>query len=182
MAAAFAATVIAAPGRSYVGVPPPRNAGGFGEPTCAECHRGAAAGTPAAELEIVAPAAWRAGEEVVVEVRLRREGVRRAGFQLTARLAAGADAGAQAGHLLPLAETVQVVPAHAVAYASHTARGTRVDPPGEARWRLRWQPPPAGAGAVVLHAAANAADDDDSALGDTVTSAVVTVPEAAPRR
>ena len=180
--AAAGAWLAAAPGRGYVEGAPPRNTGGFGETTCALCHRGPAPAAADGSLEIVAPAAWSPGGEHVVEVRLRRPGMRRAGFQLTVRVAEGAAAKTQAGELAAEVEGVQVVVAHAVAYAGHTTAGTAVAAAGEAAWRVRWTPPAAGSGAVAFHAAANAANDDDSALGDAVYTAAVVVPEAAPAR
>jgi hypothetical protein len=76
-------------------------------------------------------------------------------------------AAAQSGAAPP----VQVIAAHDVAYAAHTAAGAAQARGGEVRWRVRWRAPSKAAGPVVFHLAANAGNagnDDDSELGDFV--------------
>ena len=165
-------------GRGYVDGPPPAHTGGFGEPTCAACHLGATVDSTGGSLQVTAPATFTPGGEHAVEVRLVRAGMRRAGFQLSARFAGGPLAGQQAGELVPAEPPeppVQVVTAHTVSYAGHTpATAERIEG-GTALWRLRWRAPVgAAASAVVFHAAANAADYDDSELGDRVYVASAT--------
>ena len=63
---------------------------------------------------------------------------------------------------------MQVVAAHEVAYAAHTAAGAAPASGGEACWRVRWRAPAEAAGPVVFHVAANAGNFDDSELGDFV--------------
>ena len=167
------------PGGAHADGPPPRNTGGFREPTCALCHRGGEPNAPGGALRLVAPASYRPGAEHAIEVQLERPGLRRGGFHLSVRFAEGTLAGTQAGELLAVAEWVQVVAAHKVAYASHTAAGTQVATAGEARWQLRWKAPAAGGGTVVFHLAANASNDDDSELGDAIYTTALTIPEAA---
>jgi hypothetical protein len=186
--AALSALAGSRPARPYVDGPPPAHTGGFGEPTCAACHQGAVVDPPGGALELVVPATFAPGGEHLVEVRLARPGMRRAGFQLSARFAAGELAGRQAGELLPVetppASQVGVVAAHAVSYAGHTAESAERIEAGEAWWRLRWRAP-AGATAapVVFHAAANAADYDDSELGDRVyVASALSRPAAAAAR
>ena len=170
-----AATLAPRAARSYVDGPPPAHTGGFGEPTCAACHRGGPADDGGGALEIRVPASYAPGGEHVLELRLASPGMRRAGFQLSARYAEGPRAGAQAGELLPPAEGgrgVRVAVAHDVAYAGHTAAAAPAGS-GEALWRVRWRAPAGTApiAAVAFHAAANAADYDDSELGDRVYAA-----------
>ena len=180
LAVACALALAAAPraGLGYVDGPPPAHTGGFGEPTCAACHLGATADSPGGSLRVIAPATFTPGGEHAVEVRLVRAGMRRAGFQLSARFADGALAGKQAGELIaaePPEPPVQLVAAHAVSYAGHTPAATEAIEDGTARWRVRWRAPAsAAASAVVFHAAANAADYDDSELGDRVYVASAT--------
>ena len=164
---------------AYLDAPPPAHTGGFGEPTCAACHRGAPLDDATGTLTLAAPARYAAGEEHVLEVRLARAGMERGGFQLSARFAEGALAGRQAGVLTVLPEAdpgaqrgakppVQVLAAHDIAFASHTAAGAALASGGEVRWRVRWRAPAKAAGPVAFHVAANAGNHDDSELGDFV--------------
>ena len=184
LAAAAVAVVLLAPrpGSGFTDGPPEGTTGGFGEPTCESCHHGEPPNAPGGALRVVAPETFTPGEEHVVEVRLERGGMGRAGFQLSVRFAGGARGGSQAGELLPVGGDVQVVASHDVAYAGHTATGVDGVAEGVATWRLRWRAPDAAA-PVVFHAAANAANDDDSELGDHVyTAEVVAQPAVASQR
>jgi hypothetical protein len=203
--AGLAALAGAGAAGAYLDAPPVAHTGGFGEPTCAACHRGAPLDDAGGSLTLTAPPEHAAGEEHFLEVRLTRAGMERAGFQLSARFAEGARAGRQAGTLTVLAAgsphagsptaapptavpptdvpptdvppnaappnaapPVQVLAAHDVAYAGHTAAGAAQIRGGEARWRVRWRAPAEAAGPVVFHLAANAGNFDDSELGDFV--------------
>jgi hypothetical protein len=159
-------------GRGFSDGPPPRVSGDFGGPTCRVCHRGEELNAPGGTLELVAPASWAPGSEHVLEVRLARAGMRRAGFQLTARWADGPQVKGQAGELAAEGNRVQLVAAHDVAWAAHTRGSSRVGKDGEARWSVRWTAPAEATGPVVFHVAANAGNDDDSELGDFVYTAV----------
>jgi hypothetical protein len=180
LAAACALALATAPraGLGYVDGPPPAHTGGFGEPTCDTCHSGAAVDSGGVALQVIAPSTFTPGAEHGIEVRLVQPGMRRAGFQLSARFAGGALAGRQAGELVaagPPEPPVRVVAAHAVSYAGHTLASAEPIDGGTARWRLRWHAPAGAAvSAVVFHAAANAADYDDSELGDRVYVASAT--------
>jgi len=73
----------------------------------------------------------------------------RAGFQLSTRVAAGPEAGAQAGALEASDARASVVPGpppKAVQYAEQTREGCSVSGP-ETRWALRWRSPAGAAGA-----------------------------------
>jgi hypothetical protein len=179
--AGLAALAAAGGAGAYLGAPPPAHTGGFGEPTCAACHRDAPLDEPGGFLTLGAPPRYVPGEEHLLEVRLARPGMASAGFQLSARFAEGELAGRQAGKLTVLPEVahpaaaqpgaaprVQVIAAHDVLYAAHTAAGAAPVRGGEARWRVRWRAPSKAAGPVVFHLAANAGNDDDSEFGDFV--------------
>jgi hypothetical protein len=166
LVALVASALVAVPrsGEAYRKGPPPGHTGGFDEPTCATCHHGDPLNEPGGVLRIEVPPTFVPGAELELEVRLARAGMRRAGFQLSARYADGG----QAGELLATGAAVQLVAAHPVAYAAHTTAGSTLESAGEARWRLRWRAPAGPRGTVVFHVTANAADDDDSELGDLV--------------
>ena len=151
--------------------PPAGHTGGFGEPTCAVCHWSEEGGDrePGA-LSVEVPARYEPGSTYDVAVRLRDPALRSAGFQLSARFAEGAAAGAQAGTLAaPDSSVLVVTGGTGISYASHTAAGTLPAGDGAARWLVRWTAP--AGGAVVFHVSANAGNDDASELGDRIHTA-----------
>ena len=168
---------IAAPLLFHPDGPPTAHTGGFGEPTCAQCHTGEALNTPGARLRIEGlPARWRPGQTYWIAVVMRRAGLARAGFELSARFADGT----QAGALTPSDSLRVAITRDSVSglpYAHHTRTGTR-GWSGEARWPVAWVAPATGRGAVVLHVASVASNDDDSNLGDFVFTAAATVRSA----
>lgn len=152
-------------GRAYPYGAPPGTTGGFGEPTCAACHFGSALNDPAGALTIEGlPARYTPGQAYRLIIRLRRPQMAAAGFQLSARTPAGAQAGTLA--VPPGATAVKVETAAGILYAGHTEPGSRLAAPSAAEWAVVWTAP--GAGPVTFSASANAADDDRSPLGDYV--------------
>ena len=150
---------------------PPGFSGGFKEESCHACHfhqdLNAAGG--GVTIEGV-PATFTPGERYTLTITLTRPGMKRAGFQLTARFK---DSGGQAGVLAAgaaEAERVAVESQNSVQYAGQRKAGAVVSG-GEARWLVEWTAPASG-GAVVFNVAANAADGNESADGDFVHTAV----------
>lgn len=169
---AAAASLVAADsgrvhGRAYPFGAPPGTTGGFGEPTCLMCHMGAELNDPAGSLTIEGlPERYTPGQAYRLIVRLRRPQMAAAGFQLSARTPAGAQAGTLA---VPQgAAAVKVETAAGIHYAGHTEPGSRLAAPGAAAWPVVWTVPTTARGPVTFSAAANAADDDRSPMGDYV--------------
>lgn len=157
----------------YPDRPPVAHTGGFGEPTCHECHAGAGLNQPPGRVVIDGvPAVYAPGRPYRVTVTLTRPGLAAAGFQLAARFATGPAAGRQAGALDTVDARVAVAGADSsgIAYAHQTVTGVRPTARDTARWAVAWRAP-AALGAVVFHVAANAADDDNSPFGDFVYTA-----------
>lgn len=156
----------------FVEGPLPGMTGGFGEPSCHQCHFDNPIGEPSGRLTLSSvPRIYVSGARYALKIALRRPGLSRGGFQIAARFAAGPLAGAQAGRLAPADDRVQVVhdPARpAIDYAQHTAGGTRAPRAGELEWTVRWIAPDEARDPVVFHVAANAANDDASPLGDFI--------------
>jgi hypothetical protein len=145
--------------------PPPGQTGGFDEYDCTECHMGGPVNAPGGELFVHGiPGSFRPGRFYSLAVELNREGMGRAGFQISSRFQGS---GAKAGTFLPVDERVSFAEKKGVQYARQTKRGSLVAI-GEktVRWRLRWVAP--STGPVVIHVSATAADGDGSALGDAV--------------
>ena len=171
---------------------PPGHTGGFGEPTCAECHFDAPVnpsdGSLSVEVVPAGSAAW------ALRVRLRADGMARGGFQLSVRSTDEAGKGGQVGTLLSPGERVAVTDSAGIQYATHTAAGNGPAAGDSLVWEVLWAPPgrepgqrfPSGGrdsvplegqtsfarGTVlVIHVAANAANDDASPFGDRVFTA-----------
>ena len=157
--------------------PPPGHTGGFGEPTCRQCHSDGGLNEPGGDLSIAAaPTTYEPGRTYQLEVMLRRAGMLRAGFQLAARFA---DDGAPAGVLTPVDARTRVIwdTLTRVGYIEHTAAGTALA--GDAgRWLVRWTAPSTARAAVSFNVAGNAANDDDSPLGDFIYTAALRVAPA----
>jgi hypothetical protein len=153
-------------GRAYPYGAPPGTTGGFSEPNCQMCHFGGELNERAGALTIEGlPERYTPGQAYRLIVRLRRPQMAAAGFQLSIRTAAGAQAGTLA---TASAASVQVQASHGIQYAGHTEPGSRVSTPGTAEWALLWTAPAAASGPLTLSAAANAGDGDASPLGDYV--------------
>jgi hypothetical protein len=153
---------------------PPGVTGGFGEPTCLQCHFGGALNEPGGSLSIDGlPERYAPGETYRLIVRLRGGEVGAAGFQLSARTAAGAQAGVLASGGM---KTHVQAGAGGVQYAGHTEAGSSPTAPGAAEWAVEWTAPARGAGPIQLHASANAGDGDNSPIGDHVYAVEKAVP------
>ena len=149
--------------------PPPAHTGGFGEPTCAECHFGSPLNDDAGTLTLGGPARFEPGRSYRLEVSLGRTEMAAAGFQLAVRFAEGTAAGKPAGTLAGLDGRVAITvdTASGVPYAHQTAPGSELAEPGVARWTLEWTAPDTAA-EVTVHVTGNAANDDASEFGDFI--------------
>jgi hypothetical protein len=152
--------------------PYPNVAGGFGEQTCHLCHldnpMNAAGG--AVVLDGIPPA-FTAGRTYPVTITIRREGLRRGGFEIAARFAGGRQKGRQAGTWRLVDARAQLIPGavdKALTFVQHNQTGSRAATPGANTWTIEWTAPPAATGAVQFNVAANAANNDDSPLGDYI--------------
>ena len=156
---------------AYPDKPPLKHTGGFGEPTCVQCHLGAEPNAAGGTLSITGvPDAFRPGETYRLTVRVARAEMVVGGFQLAARFADGVAAGRQAGTLRAVDERAQVTTdtVSGVQYASQTKPGAEQTAHWAAEWSLDWTAPATSAGPVVFHLAANAGNGDESPLGDFV--------------
>lgn len=165
---AVAAAVVVLTAAANRDGPPPAHTGGFGEPSCVECHYDWDANSGAGQVRIEAPAYFVAGHTYDIIVLLRDPDMAVGGFQLSARFDAG---GRNAGHFgtdSPGSRvTVNSRAGYDIEYASHDPGSLDPGEAGKARWVVRWTAPTDGA-TIVFHVAANAANDDDSPFGDRV--------------
>lgn len=68
---------------AYNDEPPPAHTGGFGEPTCAECHDDNPVNADGGALQLDGiPQSYTPGRSYAIRILLRRVNLERAGFQL----------------------------------------------------------------------------------------------------
>lgn len=144
--------------------PPPAHTGGFGEPTCTDCHADFEVNEGPGGLVLTGfPERISPGAVYDLKVFLRHEGMARAGFQLSARTPDGA----QAGRLAPVSDRTATATEDGIEYAGHTEAGSFAAG-DSAAWTVRWTAPDSIAGDLVVHVTANAANGDDSPFEDWV--------------
>jgi hypothetical protein len=148
--------------------PPVRSSGGFGEPSCIDCHWGAEINDPSGAFFIEGlPPVYRPGEVYDLAVVLTRPTMAVGGFQMAARFLADST---QAGTFeIPdsEAERVALVGEREVSYVQQRLAGMELVAPDTARWLVRWTAPERGS-EVRFHASGNVGDGDDSQIGDYV--------------
>jgi hypothetical protein len=179
-AAVLSATMRLVAAQAYAEGAPPGFSGGFKEESCHACHFHEELNSGGGRVAIEGvPATFEAGRRYTLIVTLTRVGMKRAGFQLAARLK---DGGAQAGTLASgpgEGERVAVETQGGVQYAGQKKAGSSVGAADIARWTIEWTAPDRG-GPVVVHVSANAANGNESADGDFVyTAASESSPAAA---
>jgi hypothetical protein len=162
---------------SFAEGPFPGFTGGFGEPTCQQCHAGNDLNAPGGKLALTGvPDAYVPGQSYAVTVSLSREGLEKGGFQLAARFLSGPSKGKDAGTLAALGPDVQLIKSEdgKTNYVQHTPQGTSAAKPGLLAWKFRWTAPKI-AGAVSFDAAANASNNDGAPMDDFIYATTKTV-------
>jgi hypothetical protein len=151
--------------------PYPNVTGGFGEQSCHLCHLDNPINAPGGSLTLDGvPAAYAPGEAYDITVTIRREGLRRGGFEIAARFASGPRKGRQAGTWRPLDARVQLIPGAVdggLTFVQHNLAGSLTSTRGSNTWTIEWIAPAAVA-PVQFNVAANASNNDDSPLGDYI--------------
>jgi hypothetical protein len=155
-------------GAAHADGPPPGRTGGFGEPTCQECHQGNALNQAPGQLTIIGlPASYQSNVMYELTVVLTRPGMQIAGFQLAVRM--HDRRGRQAGELAP-GDDRSSIPAPSFApvqYLQQSRPGAGLTSQDSSQWRFTWRAPE-GLGPVVFHIAANAGNGDNSPLDDFI--------------
>jgi hypothetical protein len=152
--------------------PYPNVTGGFGERSCHLCHLDNPVNAPGGSLTLDGvPPAFVAGQSYPITVTLKRDGLRRGGFEIAARFASGRQKGKQAGSWKPLDARVQLIPGavdEVLTFVQHNLAGSRVAETGANTWTIEWTAPAGAAAPVQFNVAANASNNDDSPLGDYI--------------
>lgn len=159
-------------------LPPLAHTGGFGEPTCLQCHMDGELNEPGGTVTITGlPPRYQPGQRYTLRIAVSHPELRTAGFELAARYESGPDSARQSGTLAIDGDGAKVSTDEAsrVQYAHHLRLGTTPLRPGNGRWIVAWTAPSAPSGPVVFHVVANAANDNDSPMGDHVYARAVTV-------
>src|SRR5438105_3565847 len=114
--------------RAYKEGPFPNMAGGFGDKTCHSCHLDNPVNAPGGALAISGvPAAYEKGQAYPITVTLTRSGMRRSGFEIAARFAAGTPKGKQAGNWRLTDQRMQLVVSQldrTLQFVQHTLAGS----------------------------------------------------------
>ena len=157
-------------GAAHADGPPAGHTGGFGEPTCQECHQGNELNAAPGVLRLTGlPKLYRPDRMYDLTVVLTRAGMHSGGFQLSVR---SEGLRRQAGSLTP-GDDRSTIPLAPIEYLQHTRAGAGLTSQDTAQWHFTWRPPQ-GVGPVVFHIAANAAGGDNSPLDDFIyTQAIV---------
>lgn len=146
--------------------------GGFGEPSCHECHFDQPLNDASGRLSLGGvPDQYRGRQPYRITVTLERPGVTRAGFEISARFASGEQRGRQAGSWRALDDRVQIIRSEtdaALLFVQHNGAGSVPANPGSASWTMEWAAPDSAMDDVQFNVAANAANDDASPLGDYI--------------
>ena len=151
-------------GARYPSDPPPAHTGGFGEPTCHHCHFDHELNAEGGSLMLSgAKEGYVAGEWYTLEVLLTRAEMERAGFQVSARL----ERGEQAGLFMSVDEQVAMDTLNGIQYLRQTEAGSYLSVQDTARWQIKWQAP-ADTSGVIFHLTSNAANGDNSEFGDFI--------------
>ena len=132
--------------------PPSEHTGGFGEPTCTECHIGSALNSGQGSVTITAPASYVGGQTYQITVRVAdpqrtSASTSRWGFEMSART----QGGQQAGTLAPSNSFTQLAPTfNGIQYIEHTVTGTRPGTTLGVNFTFNWTAPDTSAGPVVM--------------------------------
>jgi uncharacterized protein (TIGR03437 family) len=160
---------------AYAEGPPAAVTGGFGEPTCTDCHTGTALNGGSGKVTITGPQTYTSGGTFNITVTVFDAAQRRWGFELSART----QAGKQAGTLKVGTDGfTQFVPtSNGIQYIAHTIAGTRNgirDTGSGVSFNFSWTAPDVSAGPVIFNAAGNAANGDGTQFGDHIYSTSLT--------
>jgi hypothetical protein len=170
--------------RGFKEGPYPNVTGGFGEQSCHLCHLDNPVNAPGGSLTLSGvPATYAAGRPYEITVTVTRAGLRRGGFEISARFAAGTQKGRQAGAWRALDARVQVIPSQAdpsLTFVQHNLAGSMAPSRGANTWTIEWTAP-AAAGAIQFNVAGNASNNDDSPLGDYIYLAAARSASQPPR-
>ncbi|SMO47164.1 choice-of-anchor V domain-containing protein [Fodinibius sediminis] len=142
--------------------------GGFGEQTCRSCHFDYELNPAGGQLSVTGiPETIDRGERIEIQLRLTRDQMGRAGFQLAARYEDGIQAGS-----FDISESNRIIltpsAPDSLEYVQHSSAGSKPLGDGRTSWTVNWKAPERITGNVVFNVVANAANGDQSEFGDFI--------------
>lgn len=141
--------------------------GGFGEETCRSCHFDYPLNPENGKLILSGiPEIYEGGKKYEIEIRVERENLRLAGFQLTSRFSDGSQAGIFEYDKADITTTPAT--GDSVNYLQHTASGTETQEKSIKTWTFHWVAPQKTSEKILFHIASNAANGDASEFGDFI--------------
>lgn len=142
--------------------------GGFGEETCHSCHFDYDLNWDEGGLTVDGiNDEVEAGKTYEITIKVKREEMGKAGFQLSTRFSDGSQAGTfQLGENERVMFT-QEVP-DSLQYVQHSEAGTDPVRDGENSWEIVWKAPDSISDSIHFHITANAANGDQSEFGDWI--------------
>lgn len=146
--------------------PPERHTGGFGEPTCAQCHTGVGVNQGGGKISLVnPPATYTSSQRVSFSLKVEDPTAMRWGFELAARSLDGR----QAGSFAP-GPGQTTASGGGILYLSHSggATSTQAGTAASATFNFSWIAPDVSAGTVAFDIAANAANNNGQNTGDHI--------------
>ena len=142
--------------------------GGFGEKTCHSCHFDYELNWEEGSLEVSGlPEELVPGQSYSIEIKVYREDLGKAGFQMTARDESGRQAGIFSISVNERVMLTKQVP-DSLKYVQHSALGTEPNAPGSNRWVIEWKAPEILPDTIYFNVASNAANGDASEFGDWI--------------
>lgn len=142
--------------------------GGFGEETCHSCHFDYDLNWDEGSLTVNGiPEKIEVGKQYEIEIQVEREGLGKAGFQMSARYPDGRQAGSfQVSGNQRIMFTKQVP--DSLQFIQHSKIGTQLSDDNQNRWIILWQAPEFLADSIYFNIASNAANGDQSEFGDWI--------------
>lgn len=142
--------------------------GGFGEKTCQSCHFDYDLNKEEGSLEISGlPQELVSGMNYSIEIKVLREDLEKAGFQMTARDQLGKQAGSFEISDNERVMLTKQVP-DSLQYVQHSFSGTEPIESGINSWVIEWVAPNQLPDKIFFNIASNAANGDESAFGDWI--------------
>ena len=138
--------------------------GGFGEQSCHSCHFDYDLNQPEGKLSVSGlDEPFKSGQKYTIQLTVKREDLKRAGFQMTVRFEDGTQAGK-----FEMAENLTTTPniEGDVSYLQHGVGQVDAEN-GKKVWHINWVAPDR-VEPVIFNIAANAANGDASEFGDWI--------------
>ena len=148
--------------------------GGFGEQTCHHCHFDYPLNDNPGTLSVKGLSREFSPDSLYeITISTTRSGLRRAGFQMTARFSAGKQGGSFQ-HISDRTEFTGMEQSN-VRYIQHSPGGTVPVSDERGEWKVLWRAPAAGSDTVYFHVAVNAGNGDASEFGDFINTKEIRV-------